>query len=322
MKSMKSVCASFVIPLLAAAQEPPGKSPDDQMRGWLGWYVEMSEHVSPDYFTDPTYERPTPAESYRMYVARCEEAGVDRRRALDIIKETVDDYHARGVGGEPNLLLLMGASGDRSLLPWLAGKILAPDFQDSSRYRAAQAYVKIADVDESVAFARKLYAAESNLGGRGWLGFRRAFLDKVSAEAQNMDSGTFDNCCAFLLGIVQDSGSPDSVNMADRFLLKHLPGYADSRQRATSQRFTVTNSAWTADANVFITNMFAPVKAHFDAIPPSKRTDLRIRYPGLPPLPDDPEEAEASASRRVWLITALLAAALALLRRAKKAGTA
>jgi len=112
------------------------------------------------------------------------------------------------------------------------------------------------------------------------------------------------------------------LKLYDMYLVAHLPEYAHSRQRlALASREDVDETGFEG----WFTGHIAPVKAEIDAIPPSKRTDLRIRYPSLPPLPDDPEEADSSASR-IWFITAVgvaaLAAALALLCRAKKSGTA
>jgi len=211
--------------------------------------------------------------------------------------------------------------GDRAALPFLEEKSLSADIHAQARGTAAAAYIAIAGMDEGAAFMRRWYFT---MEGAGWRNFAyMRFLEKISKEAENAESGTLDNIHAFLLEIVQnsDSNGVSDANQANVFLLAHLPGYADSRQRATLQRYANTGNEWR-------TNTFNPIKAHFDAIPPSKRTDLRIRYPGLPPLPDDPPEADASAARRVWLITtavgvaALLAAALALLRRAKKAGAA
>ncbi|HON48535.1 MAG TPA: hypothetical protein PLZ60_12380 [Kiritimatiellia bacterium] len=59
-----------------------------------------------------------------------------------------------------------------------------------------------------------------------------------------------------------------------------LPGYTNSKQRATLVRYANTG-------NEHMTNNFNPIKAHFDAIPPKQRIDLRKRFPDLPPLPDD-----------------------------------
>jgi len=332
MKTSITFCALFTLPLFAdiridippgsdwfsrankVSPPPPERPFDDAELRRLLEVVAISE-------SDVEYLRS--AEKYREYVGRCEQAGMDRRRVLDICQELLDgdeDFTARwGIGKEPlgvyaNLLWFMGESGDRAALPYLEKKSFDPDTHYYLRTRAAETYAKIADVDEGIALMRKLLATGENLGA--WKRTPKDFIDKISAEAEKMGGEASDNVISFLLEVVQNGDNSWDAYFSDAFLVAYLPGYADSRQRATILRFADTKNEWQR-------RRFAvPLIAHFDAIPPSERTDLRIRYPGLPPLPDDPDAAEASVPR-AWLITAvgvatLAAAALALLRRARK----
>ncbi|MDD3585008.1 MAG: hypothetical protein PHG74_13425, partial [Kiritimatiellae bacterium] len=54
---------------------------------------------------------------------------------------------------------------------------------------------------------------------------------------------------------------------------------------------------------------YAPLSQSLEAIPPSKRTDLRKRFPDLPPLPDD---APARSPVKVAIAVAVGFVALAV----------
>jgi len=90
-----------------------------------------------------------------------------------------------------------------------------------------------------------------------------------------------------------------------------LPGYTNSKQRATLVRYANTG-------NEYMTNNFNPIKAHFDAIPPRQRIDLRKRFPDLPPLPGDAPAGGGGVKAALAIgagIVAVVAAWLAARRR-------
>ena len=177
------------------------------------------------------------------------------------------------------------------------------------RLRAAEAYVKIADVEESLEFMQKVYETQFI---QGWWRYslNKKFLEKVRAEEDTLTPETKKNIATFLLGIVQNVENSGEANDADRFLLDRIPEYANSRQRATLCRYANTGNEW-------VTNTYNPIKAHFDKIPPRQRIDLRKRFPDLPPLPDDaPARSPVKVAIAVGTgIVAVVAAWLAVRRR-------
>jgi hypothetical protein len=177
------------------------------------------------------------------------------------------------------LVNTIGRLGDRAALPFLEGKSLMTNAPSDFRERAAAAYVKIANLDESVGLMRKLNEDASAQGAWRYL-LNKAFLEKVKSEAKSLTPKTMEEINSFLLEIVQNAKTPGDARNADLFLLDRIPEYANSRQRATLSRYANTGTEYT-------TNTFNPIKAHFDKIPPSKRIDLRKRFPDLPPLPED-----------------------------------
>ena len=81
-------------------------------------------------------------------------------------------------------------SGDRSLLPYLAEKSLNAANPKTVRRRAAAAYVNMADMEETVAFMKKMNAAPS-VKGTSWLYFlNRQILGKFAAQEKHMNADT------------------------------------------------------------------------------------------------------------------------------------
>jgi hypothetical protein len=79
---------------------------------------------------------------------------------------------------------------------------------------------------------------------------------------------------------MQTTDVRDVANRINQHLLRSIPQYTNSVQRASLVRFATSGNEW-------VTNTFHPIKVHFDNIPPKQRTDLRDRFPDLPPLPGD-----------------------------------
>jgi hypothetical protein len=197
------------------------------------------------------------------------------------------------------LLDLVAHSGDRSLLPYLEEKSLDPETLKFIRSAAAEVYVNIADVEESVNLLRKLYDDRSFRESRYYY-VSGLFLQKVKSEEKSLTDEVKRDICTHLLAIVQSADSPGDALDAEFFLRDFLPGYTNSKQRATLVRYANTG-------NEYMTNNFNPIKAHFDAIPQKQRIDLRKRFPDLPPLPDD-----APARSPVKVALAIIAGGVAL----------
>ena len=205
-------------------------------------------------------------------------------------------------GSVPYFGMLLGMVeklGDRAALPFLEEKSFMTNAPVTLRLRAAEAYVKIADVEESLEFMQKVYETQFI---QGWWRYslNKKFLEKVRAEEDTLTPETKKNIATFLLGIVQNVENSGEANDADRFLLDRIPEYANSRQRATLCRYANTGNEW-------VTNTYNPIKAHFDTIPSKQRIDLRKRFPDLPPLPDD-----APARSPVKVALAIIAGGVAL----------
>jgi hypothetical protein len=170
-------------------------------------------------------------------------------------------------------------SGDRSLLPYLAEKSLNAANPKTVRRRAAAAYVNMADLGEGVDFLQK-YCADPTVKKGKWL-LVQQYLDKYGEHGINGVSETVEtHVLSVLLTIMQTTDVRDVANRINQHLLRSIPQYTNSVQRASLVRFATSGNEW-------VTNTFHPIKAHFDNIPPKQRTDLRDRFPDLPPLPGD-----------------------------------
>ena len=194
-------------------------------------------------------------------------------------------------------------NGDRSELPFLEATACAEDTEITDRWRTTDAYLKIATLDESAGFMRRHFMERcSEMGGSPTL---IKFLEKAAKEEKDADGATRENLYTFLLEVVQTSDyhGADCASKADLFLLERVPGYADSKQRAALARYVTIG-------NEFMVDRFKPVKAHFDAIPTSKRVDLRDRFPGLPPHPEDPPKP---SSPYLWPVLGIIAVLVALI---------
>ncbi len=311
----------FMVTTLAYAVQRPDSKPvsEQDIRDAL----EFIAVVVPDNETDPEYfkNRGSLSDDFKALVRRGEESGISQRRILEIAVEEADRYanlvdgsgHRSFTFNSVRILSFVAESGDRSLLPYLEKKSLDPETPKSIRSTAAEAYVKIADVEESVNLLRKLYDDRSFRESRYYY-VSGLFLQKVKSEEKSLTDEVKRDICTHLLAIVQSADSPGDALDAEFFLRDFLPGYTNSKQRATLVRYANTG-------NEYMTNNFNPIKAHFDAIPPRQRIDLRKRFPDLPPLPDDAparspvKVAIAVAVGFVALAACAVAAWLAVRRR-------
>ena len=200
-------------------------------------------------------------------------------------------------------VIAMGRRGDRAALPFLKEKSLSTNVVRFIREPAAQAYVKIAGLDESVGFMRKLYDEDADKTGHWRYMLNQQLLEKFDQAKQKseVDVETLNRFYQFLVAQVQTPAYPTQAAQIDAYLIRNLPGYETSKQRA------VIGDAYASSTNEWRAKTFNPIKAHFDQIPPSKRVDLRSRFPDLPPLPKD--KANKSPIAIALAVGAMLAAA-------------
>ena len=192
-------------------------------------------------------------------------------------------------------------SGDRSLLPYLAEKSLNAANPKTVRRRAAAAYVNMADLGEGVDFLQK-YCADPTVKKGKWL-LVQQYLDKYGEHGINGVSETVEtHVLSVLLTIMQTTDVRDVANRINQHLLRSIPQYTNSVQRASLVRFATSGNEW-------VTNTFHPIKVHFDNIPPKQRTDLRDRFPDLPPLPGD---APAGGGNRMKVAIAVAVGVVAV----------
>jgi len=250
--------------------------------------------------------------------------------SLEVLIERFNQTEEKGVayekanppfdnwGGESayacQLVNAMGRRGDRAALPFLEGKCRSTNLPSDVRARAAAAYVKIADLDESVEFMRKLYAEDADKTGHWRYMLNQQLLEKFDQAKQKseVDVETSNRFYQFLVAQVQTPAYPTQAAQIDAYLIRNLPGYETSKQRA------VIGDAYASSTNEWRAKTFNPIKAHFDQIPPSKRVDLRSRFPGLPPLPEDKNAGKllkVALAVGATLVAACAAILIALKRR-------
>ena len=211
------------------------------------------------------------------------------------------------VGAAAALMAAIGKKGGREVFPFLEEKILAPVTPASVRTAAAKVYASFATAEECAEFLPKiLKVGNQTVWTAGWRsGVLPACLNKIddavakgelSDEALNLLVGK-------LLAHTQSLSVPRLADgdMIDRFLIRHCADYATSRQRLamwTEYMDELGDESWEED----LRKKFTPIKESLEAIPLRKRTDLRKRFPDLPPLPGD---APAGGGNRVKVAIAV-----------------
>ena len=309
-----------VIALVSAAQNPGVRPFDDEaIRDMLEGFAVMED----DNEDDPRQKDSlTVADYYRMMEKRCEESDGDKRRILDLAKEAIDGYiaYVKNTGriaianNAVRLLQLVAHSGDRSLLPYLEEKSLDPEIRRSIRSAAAEVYVNIASVEECIEFMRKAFGINADKG------FWRSrltplFLEKMEAAIANrsVPDETMERLLSLLMAHTQTTSYSREASWVDDFLVKHCYGY-----RMSEQRLSLWSRILDEDKeNELKRKNYLPIREAIEAIPPRKRTDLRKRFPDLPPLPDDaPARSPVKVAIAVVAgIVAVVAAWLVLRRR-------
>jgi hypothetical protein len=238
------------------------------------------------------------------------------RRPLSEMLEVYSKFEASfqagsnyNVGAAAALMANIGQKGGREVLPFLKEKSFDPETHELIRSAAAETYVDIADVEDSVLFLAK-YCDDPTVKQGKWLLIQQ-YLDKLTPEVKNrLSSDALSRVHTVLLTIMQKTDVRDAANRINLYMLQAVPQYTNSVQRACLTRFATEGNEW-------VTNTFHPIKAHFDKIPPRQRIDLRKRFPDLPPLPDDaPARSPVKVAFAIIAgIVAVVAAWLVLRRR-------
>ena len=155
----------------------------------------------------------------------------------------------------------------------------APSF---IRGRAAEVYVKIADVEECIEFMRKAFGVNDDKGF--WrFSVSRQFLAKIGAafDAEETSDAIKQRALLILLEHMQAPANPSEASKIDEFLAQKCEGYRQSWQRMdVAQRFL-------GGENEKVDRHYRLIHESVTQFPPEQRIDLRKRFPDLPPLPDD-----------------------------------
>jgi hypothetical protein len=189
------------------------------------------------------------------------------------------------VGAAAALMAAIGKKGGREVFPFLEEKILAPVTPAFVRSAAAEIYASLATAEECAEFLPKILKVDDE--DKTIISWRYtvtpACLNKVEAAiAQNeMSRETLARLVDALVMYTQFAYSASEARHVDDFLLRHCEGYSTSWQRL---------ALWTkildADKeNEVKREKCLPIKQSIEAVPPKQRTDLRKRFPDLPPLP-------------------------------------
>jgi len=222
-------------------------------------------------------------------------------------------------GGVPYFGRLIGMVeklGDRAALPFLEEKSLMTNAPGPLRACAAKVYASLATGEECAEFLPKILAIGNEEKSAG--GWRNSVtpvcLAKIDAgiAKHELSDESVARFMAALLTFAQSTDNSWEAKNADDFLSKHCEGYPMSKQRvALWHAIVTTGNEWSKEK-------YAPLSQSLEAIPPSKRIDLRKRFPDLPPLPDDtPARSPVKVAFAIIAGVAAVVAAWFVLRRRK-----
>ncbi len=203
------------------------------------------------------------------------------------------------------MLNRLGDVGDKTLLPYLAEKSLDAANPETVRERAALAYLKIADLDESAEFMRKIFEINDNKGY--WRStIAPLFLQKIEAAIANrsISDETLTRVLSVLVAYAQYPANSQEADYVDVFLMKHCVGYQTSLQRMSMAK-SISDGG-----NELEKRHFLPIKESVEALPKKQRTNLRNRFPDLPPLPEDKGTGKPLRGTRPIIVTAVALAAV------------
>ena len=178
------------------------------------------------------------------------------------------------------MLYLLGTSHDKRYLPTIERLALTAHNPDN-RVTAVCAHIAICGFD-SFEFVKRAAEAqpETSDGLRTKYWILRWALNKMNE--MTLSGEQLKEIQKYLLVHAMAETNAPALVQADEFLVQRLPEYARSRQRLYFSGKRNVN-----DPTDQMKGYFSPVKDELLKLPPSELTDLRDRFPDLPPLPKE-----------------------------------
>ena len=177
--------------------------------------------------------------------------------------------------------------GDRAALPFLEEKSLMTNAPGPLRACAAKAYASLATGEECAALLPKILKIDDEdktiISWR--YGVTPICLGKIKEAAAKgeLQEKTLERLTEAFVTYTQSAYYSLEATWIDDYLSKHCEGYQTSKQR-----LVLATALLEADKeNEKKREVWLPIKEAIEAISPRKRTDLRKRFPDLPPLPGD-----------------------------------
>jgi len=185
------------------------------------------------------------------------------------------------------LLNMVEKLGDRAALPFLEEKSLMTNASRFIRARAAEIYASLATGEECATFLPKILKIDDEdktiISWR--YGVTPICLGKIKEAAAKgeLQEKTLERLTEAFVTYTQSAYYSLEATWIDDYLSKHCEGYQTSKQR-----LVLATALLEADKeNEKKREVWLPIKEAIEAISPRKRTDLRKRFPDLPPLPGD-----------------------------------
>jgi hypothetical protein len=198
------------------------------------------------------------------------------------IARSNSDVRSQTILYATQLINTINRQGDRAALPFLQEKSLNAANPEIVRERSAEAYVNIANVEESSEFMRKIFRINDKEGY--WRDtIAPLFLEKVEAAIANrsISDEVLTRVLSLLVAYAQSPANAQEADYVDVFLVKHCAGYQTSIQRMAMAK------SFSDGLNDLEKKHFLPIKESVEALPKKQRVDLRKRFPDLPPLPGE-----------------------------------
>jgi hypothetical protein len=233
---------------------------------------------------------------------QCEKAAIDHN-----LKHPPSKNWGGGGTYFCRLLNMIEKLGDRAALPFLEEKSLMTNAPVSVRKRAANIYASLATAEECAEFLPKILKIDDEdktiISWR--YGVTPICLGKIKEAAAKgeLQEKTLEHLTEAFVTYTQSAYYSLEATWIDDYLSKHCEGYQTSKQR-----LVLATALLEADKeNEKKREVWLPIKEAIEAIPPRKRTDLRKRFPDLPPLPGD-----APARSPVKVVFAIIAGIVAV----------
>ena len=310
---------------------------DPEVRLWRRLESAASGHCPPLRVGDTAREDPPPPppkeNRYEILVRESAEDGISQSAVDAMILALAEYYNSQlkpGVdpsqqngwnSGCSGMFGLMRLSGDRDYFLPTIEKLGMESVDGTVREHAVMNHVGMCGFD-SFPFMKRVMTempASTLMERDDRCRMVNAFLSPMAWWEFPLSEEQAAELCRWLLEQIRITDDVILLKLYDMYLVAHLPEYKNSRQRLTLlSREDVDKTGIEGWFDAY----FPPSKVAVEAVPPSERPDLRIRFPDLLPSAGEPETPEKTGFPRVWLAVgtaALLAlAAAALLFKAKK----